>query len=138
MAKIIASSYEESRLEFFETLKKYHERMLHWWKNQKPYKKGYEHCDPMYIHSKCSYHGAAIQYCEDAIKALQENVRHGEWIVDDLGRAHCSICRKRLPTVKQYYADCDDLEEDTEIDETEFCPNCGAKMDSGKEADAHA
>ena len=64
------------------------------------------------------------QFCKDN--------PNGRWIVDDLGRTHCSICRKRLPTVKQYYADCDDLEEETEIDVTPFCPNCGAKMDGGK------
>lgn len=61
----------------------------------------------------------------------EDDREHGEWIVDDLGRTHCSICRKRLPTVRQYYIDCDDLEEETEIDETEFCPNCGAIMDGG-------
>lgn len=69
--KIIAKTYEQSRLEFFIDLKEGCERRLHWWKNLEPHCKGYEHCDPMYIHDKCSYYGAAIQYCEDAIKALE-------------------------------------------------------------------
>lgn len=68
---IIVKTYEQSRLEFFEELKKHHERQLHWWKHQKPYRKGYKHCDPMNIYDKCSYYGAAIAYCEDAIKALE-------------------------------------------------------------------
>lgn len=68
--KIVSITYEQSRLEFFESLKKHHERQLNWWKNQKPYHKGHKHYDPMNIYDQCSYHGAAIQYCEDAIKAF--------------------------------------------------------------------
>lgn len=68
--KIASITYEQSRLAFFESLKKHHEQQLDWWEHQKPHGKGYWHRDPENIHEHCSYHGAAIQYCDDAIKAL--------------------------------------------------------------------
>lgn len=68
-AKIIARNHEESRLEFFEEQKKLHEQKLHWWKHQKPYKQ----YSSIYIHEKCSEHGAAILYFEDAISAFKKN-----------------------------------------------------------------
>lgn len=65
---IIALDYEASRLEFFKEQKRMHERKLHWWKGQKPYKQ----YDMQLIYDKCSFHGAAINYCEDAIKTLEQ------------------------------------------------------------------
>lgn len=120
---LIVQTYEKSRLEFFTELKNHHERKLHWWKHQKPHKKGFEHCDPMAIYEKCSYHGAAIQYCEDAIKALQEPVRHGMWkqCFEDwrqqVAGDECSECGFR------HYG--------CGISHYKYCPNCGAKMDGG-------
>lgn len=64
-----------------------------------------------------------------------EPVRHGRWVVDDLGRTHCSMCGKRLPFFHCYSDEpCSDYDEewDEEIPQTRFCPNCGAKMDGGK------
>jgi hypothetical protein len=57
-------------------------------------------------------------------------VRHGEWVHDDLGRTFCSECTRRIPYLIEYDTD-DDCggEYDAEIDETEYCPHCGAIMD---------
>lgn len=59
-----------------------------------------------------------------------EPVRHGRWIRDDLGRTCCSVCEKLVPYVEEYDTDedCGGTYE-VEIDETPYCPNCGAKMD---------
>lgn len=46
-------------------------------------------------------------------------VVHGEWI-EKVGRAKCSVC-------------CDECWADSAL-EYNFCPNCGAKMDGGKNA----
>lgn len=67
--KIVAIGYEESRLEFFTEQKKLHEQKLHWWMHQKPYKQ----YSPNVIYEKCSEHGAAISYYEDAINALKKD-----------------------------------------------------------------
>ena len=73
--KIVAMGYEESRLEFFEEQKKLHEQKLHWWMHQKPYKQ----YSPNVIYEKCSEHGAAISYLEDAIRAFGGTVaKHGD------------------------------------------------------------
>lgn len=60
-----------------------------------------------------------------------EIVRHGRWVVDDLGRTHCSKCGERLPFFRCYSDEPNsdyDEEWDEEIPETRYCPNCGAKM----------
>lgn len=65
---IIVLNYEDSRLEFFREQRKIHEQKLHWWKHQNPFKQ----FDPYIIHQKCSDHGAAISYINDAIEALKQ------------------------------------------------------------------
>lgn len=59
-----------------------------------------------------------------------EPVRHAQWVTDDLGNTLCSNCKSRIPYYKEYDMD-DDYggEYDIEIAETNYCPNCGAKMD---------
>ena len=60
--------YKNARKEYFETLKSKHERSLTYWlrlRNGASVHELYE------IDEKCNNHGAAIQYCEDAIKALK-------------------------------------------------------------------
>lgn len=60
--------YKEARKEYFEALKAKHERCLAYWirlLKECSVHEGYE------IEEKCSTHGAAIQYCEDAIRALE-------------------------------------------------------------------
>lgn len=65
---IIEMDYAASRLAFFEKQRKLHEQKLHWWKHQKPYKQ----YDEWVIYEKCSYHGAAICYLEDVIRAFKQ------------------------------------------------------------------
>ena len=60
--------YKKARKEYFEALKSRHERSLTYWlmlRKGASVHEGYE------IDEKCSAHGAAIQYCEDAIRALE-------------------------------------------------------------------
>lgn len=60
--------YKEARKEYFEALKAKHERSLTYWlrlRKEASVHEGYE------IDEKCDNHGAAIQYCKDAIKALE-------------------------------------------------------------------
>lgn len=60
--------YKKARNEYFETLKAKHERSLTYWlrlRKEASVHEGYE------IDEKCNDHGAAIQYCEDAIRALE-------------------------------------------------------------------
>lgn len=54
-----------------------------------------------------------------AIEALkQEPIKHGEWILDG-GTPICSACHEEPCWSSEGY------------DFTDFCPNCGAKMDKG-------
>lgn len=55
-------------------------------------------------------------------------VRHGEWVWDDDGFCRCSHCEQKAPVVPQ----CNDEPITTQ---TDYCPNCGAKMDGGKRND---
>ena len=63
-----------------------------------------------------------------------EPVRHGRWVKDDLYNTVCSVCGERIPCTEEYDTD-DDCggTYDVEIDETPYCPNCGAKMDAKEE-----
>lgn len=66
MIKVI--SYKEARKEYFDALKAKHERSLAYWIRQR---KGCSVHEGYEIDEKCSTHGAAIQYCEDAIRAFE-------------------------------------------------------------------
>ncbi len=60
--------YKKARKEYFEALKAKHERSLTYWIRLRQgcsIHEGYE------IDEKCNDHGAAIQYCQDAINALK-------------------------------------------------------------------
>ena len=60
--------YKKARKEYFEAMKAKHERSLTYWlrlRKEASVHEGYE------IDEKCSDHGAAIQYCQDAINALK-------------------------------------------------------------------
>lgn len=58
-----------------------------------------------------------------------EPVRHGRWIQGIVG-TECSVCEKPLPGIWKDMSghDGDNREWFEEIDETPYCPNCGAKM----------
>lgn len=77
---------------------------------------------------------------DDATKAIEASyhaasremapVVHARWGEDDYGNTVCTGCGKHIPS----FPCCDeetDEEWDEEIDQTPFCPNCGAKMDGG-------
>lgn len=66
--EIKVTSYKEARKEYFEALKAKHERSLTYWIRLR---KGCSVHEGYEIDEKCSDHGAAIQYCEDAIRALE-------------------------------------------------------------------
>ena len=55
----------------------------------------------------------------DVIKADVEPVRHGRWINENF-YTHCSACGK-MAIYDKYGQEF----------ESDFCPNCGAKMDGG-------
>lgn len=51
-------------------------------------------------------------------------VKHGEWEMRG-GRRYCSVCRERACVTR-------DMEDYWYTEGTDYCPNCGAKMDGGK------
>ena len=74
----------------------------------------------------------AISYVDDAPAVDAVPVVHAKWVKDGERNTYCSHCEKYIPTVHFYeeYQDYE-CEWDEEIYETEYCPNCGAKMDGG-------
>ena len=71
----------------------------------------------------CQWADEGFGKCEEcenymAIKALEQKPRKGEWISKPhvYGVTYCSECDFEL-----------------KIDDTNYCPNCGAKMDKEKE-----
>lgn len=66
--EIKVTSHKEARKEYFEVLKAKHERSLAYWIRQR---KGCSVHEGYEIEEKCSTHGGASQYCEDAIRALE-------------------------------------------------------------------
>ena len=86
---------------------------------------------------KCAMADAVILVLSVIAKMLPidaEPVRHGRWVKDKERNTYCSVCDCYIPAVhcRQDYQD-DFSEWDEEIDETDYCPHCGAKMDA-KEA----
>ena len=66
------------------------------------------------------------QVIEDAPTADVEEVKHGEWIynTDDFTpKMRCSVCGYNKPLVAG---------ENVEQQPSDYCNNCGAKMDGGK------
>lgn len=63
-----------------------------------------------------------------------EPVVHARWASDEEGNTVCTGCGKHIPSFPCYDEETDE-EWDEEIDETPFCPNCGAKMDGGAACD---
>ena len=49
-------------------------------------------------------------------------VRRGRWIWADDGYCRCSECTQKAPVVRQY-------QDEPMTTMTNYCPNCGAKMD---------
>jgi len=62
-----------------------------------------------------------------AAPTVQTEVRHGRWEWADDGYCRCSECRQRAPVV--YGVLVEDHQDEPRTTMTNFCPNCGAKMD---------
>ena len=82
------------------------------------------------------YHGLTIRewadkIINDAPTADAEPVKHGRWIYgeneDGQDGIFCSECDHFVPWYYDYYDKTDDL-----INDNPRCPNCGARMDGGK------
>lgn len=59
-------------------------------------------------------------------------VVHARWMSNEYGNTVCSACACELPGFNCYDEETDE-EWDEQIEETPFCPLCGAKMDGGAE-----
>lgn len=81
-------------------------------------------CKECACNKVCNHDLFGFENCGNFIPAVDVvEVRHGKWIRDSLtGHISCSNCKMTAP------GDCE-LED---FYESDFCPNCGAKMD-GKE-----
>ncbi len=66
--KIKVIGYKEARLEYFERLNKTNKASLALWEKRLRNKTC---CNQTVALDYCNYYGAAIQYCEDVIKALE-------------------------------------------------------------------
>ena len=83
-------------------------------------------CAPRQGEMKCNSHDDAIKYAADALEAAEKRIaelmqKDGEWIDEQRGRwiyAKCNLCGK-VQDVRSNY-----------------CPNCGAKMNRKENADA--
>ncbi len=78
----------------------------------------------------------AMYIVRDASTIEAKPVRHGRWVYDDYWNRRCSECHERLPFFHCYSDEPNsdrDEEWDEEIEETAYCPHCGAKMDKEEE-----
>ena len=64
-----AVGYREARLKFFEDLRDEHDRSIEYWK--RIWRKSNSVEEMHEIYERMCDHGAASQYCQDAIKALE-------------------------------------------------------------------
>ena len=91
---------------------------------------------PMDFHEMCMQSEIKKRIAvEKTNRQILENyvpVVHAEWIKDDLGITRCSNCSGRLPFFHCYSEETYE-EWHEEIEETPFCPHCGAKMDGGED-----
>lgn len=88
---------------------------------------------------------AIKELCEELdklplVEIEEEPIKHGRWI-DDGTNTVCSVCGEALPTITANATTWDDWDylypDVYEIEETSFCPNCGAKMDEDVPTDLH-
>ena len=79
-----------------------------------------------------SYYGELIGCIEDARAADVAPVVHGEWLRydddwDSLTTIRCSLCSEEW---------CFETDDDVSLLNYKYCPNCGARMDGGKDDEA--
>ena len=74
MNQIIEIPYEQSRREFFLSLRDSYRRKLRWWKQQYPH----QQYAPSEMHDKCAEYGAAVSSLQDVLRLLEaESARMG-------------------------------------------------------------
>lgn len=107
--KIKEMSYEECREDFFVNLIKHAENKIKYWKRQKGYR-----CE---IDDNLAEAGAEMQYCQDALNALEKHIPKNVIIygfspnrmISSISYA-CPICDKH-------------------ISRANFCKHCGQALD---------
>lgn len=88
------------------------EEAIKFWKFR--YENAKDYTDPHWEAQERREHREYVEALRMAIDALQTEVVHGEWKIDEYGIYHCPICHAINNTVYKSY-----------------CPNCGAKMCKG-------
>lgn len=71
-----------------------------------------------------------------AIKALKNEPKRGKWIkMSDADGVYwaCSECGEDIPRVSDFNPQFDLFPRLKSIDKTNYCPHCGAKMESDRE-----
>lgn len=82
--------------------------------------------------------GQAEDVVGEAPTIEAEPVRHGRWIaMSDADGVYwaCSECGEDIPRISHYNPQFDLFPRLESIDKTNYCPNCGAKME--RRADGH-
>lgn len=116
--KLILMSYEECREDFFAKLIKSAENKIKYWKRQTGYR-----CE---IDEHISQAGEEIQYCQEALKALEKQIpKKPDFEADGYSNGQlvydtwiCPCCEKRY---------------EVDYDEYDYCPNCGQSIDWSEE-----
>lgn len=108
--KIKSMSYEECRENFFVNLIRHAENKIKYWKRQTGYR-----CE---LADNLSQAGAEIQYCQDALAALEKQIPKK---INEYNRCPCcdtynEVIEKRKNTVKK---------------DTCYCWHCGQALDWG-------
>lgn len=112
---IISKSYEECREDFFVNLIKHATNKIRYWKRQTGYR-----CE---LADNLSQAGAEIQYCQDALAALEKQTpkeHHHTRVVNIYCKMRQSICPECLSMINT-----------AENEYPKFCTWCGQALDWG-------
>lgn len=98
---------------------------------------GHDPYDAAILETENAVIEACIKAIEDEPDVDAEPVKRGEWVQDQDGYTYCSRCEKYIPTVHRYREGQDGelYEWDEEIEKTDYCPNCGARIKEEEESD---
>ena len=92
----------------------------------------YDYCNTHHGEADCFYTWS-LQLMENAPTIEAEPVRHGRWIkMSDADEVYwaCSECGEDIPRISHYNPQFDLFPRLESIDKTNYCPNCGAKMEN--------